>query len=325
MLPAATMLRKVLPIALVIAFLVWVAVYVNENLEAFRPVTQVSWWDGLSVALPFLVIMTGNGMFIATVSRAFHISLTGIEWLSLSFASSFANYFLPLRGGTGIRALYMNRLHGLPFTTFLSTLSIMYLTHTVVNGVLAFAGMAFIASKGGPFNAGLMSFFLLIVAVGLAALFMKVDIQRNYVRFPLAQMVSLIQAWRAVCGNRALLTRVWLLTIAISLASFWQCWAAFDAMSVSISWEGILLYAASKNLAALIGLTPGGLGIVELTSVYLGTVLGYSTVDALSIQGLIRAVALGTLLMFGPFSLFYLRHKINASAQVPTSIADEPR
>lgn len=93
-------------------------------------------------------------------------------------------------------------------------------------------------------------------------------------------------------------------------------------MSVSISWEGILVYAASKNLTTLIGLTPGGLGIVELTSVYLGTVLGYSTVDALSVQGLIRAVALGTLLLIGPFALLYLRHKISVSPRVPASIAD---
>lgn len=318
----APIFRKLLSIGLVAAFLIWVAWYVSANMEAFRPVTQISWRDGIYVVLAFLAIMTANGMFIAVISRAFQIPLSSIEWQSLSFASSFANYFLPLRGGTGIRALYMYRLHGLPITTFVSTLSIMYLMHTVVNSLLALAGMALIASKGGPANIGLMAFFALIVAAGVGAMLIKVDVQRNYVRFPLAQLMSLMRAWRIVCGNRLLVMKVWLLTIAISLASFWQCWAAFDAMSVSISWEGILVYAASKNLTTLIGLTPGGLGIVELTSVYLGTVLGYSTVDALSVQGLIRAVALGTLLLIGPFALLYLRHKISVSPRVPASIAD---
>ena len=75
-----------------------------------------------------------------------------------------------------------------------------------------------------------------------------------------------------------------------------------------------MIYAASKNLASLVGLTPGSLGIVELISIYLGSVLGYGTADALAVQGLIRAVAIAVLLLVGPFALIYLRRRLQSAS-----------
>jgi uncharacterized membrane protein YbhN (UPF0104 family) len=305
-----------------VAFLAWAVSYVSDNAEAFAPVLQVTWLDAAALTLAFLAIMVGNGLFIAVVSHAFRIRLAGLEWLSLSFASSFANYFLPFRGGTGIRALYMNRMHRFPITEFVSTLSIMYLMHIVTNGLLALAGMGMIARNGGPLNLSLMFFFAFVATAGLATMLIRFEIKRNFKSFPLAQIVTLVNAWQAVRADRVLVMKLWLLMLGMTLATVWQCRAAFDALSITLPWEGVVVYAAAKNLASLVGLTPGSMGVVELISIYLGNVLGYSTADALSVQALIRAVAIASLLLAGPSALFYLRRRINARASTQAGTAD---
>ena len=316
------MLRRIVSIAILAVFLAWAAWYVCGNTEAFRPVLQVTWLDALTQTVAFLAIMVGNGLFIAVVSHAFRIRLASLEWLSLSLGSSFANYFLPFRGGTGIRALYMNRVHGFPVTRFVSTLGVMYLMHIVANGLLALVGMGLIARNGGPLNVPLVFFFALVVAAGVGTMFFRFEVRREFYKFPLAQIADLINAWQAVRADRGLVTKLWILMFAMTAATIWQCHAAFGAMSIALPWEGVLVYAAAKNLASLIGLTPGSMGIVELTSIYLGRVLGYSTADALSVQALIRAVAIVSLLLLGPLALIYLSRRVGARIPEQAGAAD---
>lgn len=316
-------IRRLVSAVILVGFFSWAAWFVYHNSAAFAPVLEVTWLDGLNLTFAFLAIMIGNGLFLAIVSGALGIRLLHWEYLSLSFASSFANYFLPLRGGTGIRALYMNRVHGFPIAEFVSTLSIMYVMHSVLNGLLALAAMALIALQGGPGNPGLAAFFALTVAAGAIVMFVDIDLEWENRRFPLAQIGRLSKAWRALRANRVLMLRLWLLMAAMAVATVWQCHAAFSAVSIDLPLEGVFIYAASKNLATLIGLTPGAMGIVELVSIYLGSVLGYSTADALSVQGLIRAVAIVVLLLAGPSAFLYLRRRIAARPDAADDLPTE--
>jgi len=318
----AAMLRRFLSITILVGFLIWVAWYVRGNIEAFAPILDVTWLDGLNLTLAFLAIMIGNGLFISIVSSALGIRLTCREYTSLSFASSFANFFLPFRGGAGIRALYMSRMHSFPVAEFLSTLSIMYLMHSVINGLLALTGMGLIAAKGGPVDLSLTVFFGFIVVAGSAAMFIDFDLESANRRFPLAQLARFTRASRTLRGDRQSMFRLWLLMLAMALATVWQCRTAFHAISIPLPWAEVFVYAASKNLATLIGLTPGALGVVELVSIYLGSVLGYTTADALSVQGLIRAVAIVVLLLAGPFAILYLRRRLAARAPLRADSVD---
>jgi uncharacterized membrane protein YbhN (UPF0104 family) len=309
-----SMLRRILSVTLLAAFLGWAGWYVATRPEAFAPLADVTWTDGLVLTLAFVLLMACNGVFIALVTSAFRIRLQTLEWLALSFASSFANYFLPFKGGTGIRALYMLHLHRFPITEFVSTLGIMYLMHVVVNGVMALVGMGLIATGGGPTNAILLSFFALVSLAGIVIILIDFEIGSHHERFPMRQLARVLAAWRTVRADRALVVKLWSLMLVFALATVWQCRAAFMAASITLSWDGVLVYAASKNLATLVSLTPGSLGVVELISIYLGSVLGYDTADALMVQSLIRAVAIVVLLLVGPFAMLYLRNKLRAAS-----------
>jgi uncharacterized membrane protein YbhN (UPF0104 family) len=304
------LVRRVLSAVILIGFLTWAGWYVYSNAESFLAIAEVSWIDILILVAAFLVIMVCNGLFIMIVSEAFQVQLLVKEWLSLSFAASFANYFLPFKGGAGMRALYMSRVHRLPLVEFVSTMSIMYLMPLVANGLLAIIGMLLIAAYDGAVNLSLLTFFALLTAAGVLLMVVDLSIDSGSQKFLLRQLVRFLAAWHRVRQNRLLVFKLWALTAVLTLAAVWQSYAAFDAASVSLSWRGAMIYAASKNLATLVSLTPGSLGVVELISIYLGGLLGYGTADALLVQGLIRAVAVGVLLLAGPVALLYLRRRL---------------
>lgn len=309
----STVLRAVISMTILVLFFAWVAWYASGNAALFRPLTQVRAVDLAALFLAFLAMMVCNGIFISIVTRAFRIHLRAREWLSLSFASSFANFFLPLRGGAGIRAVYMYQVYRFPVAEFVSTLSIMYLMHVVVNAFLALAGMLVIAWKAGPVNVPLLVLFGSMAVAGSIAMVADVRLNAEHRGFPLAQLSRLLSAWSTVRQDRVLVVRLWLLMMALTSATVWQCFAAFKAAGIELAADGIVVYAACKNLGSLIGITPGSLGIVELISIYLGKILGYGTADALIVQGLIRAVSIVVLLLAAPVAVIYLKHRLRSA------------
>jgi len=190
---------------------------------------------------------------------------------------------------------------------------VMYIMHVVVNGAMALIGMGLIAADGGKANNTLLAFFLLLTLAGILAMTINLKSKADHEWAPLALLHRLFAAWQKVRTNGALVVRMWVLMLVLTMATVWQCRTAFDAVSIPLSTGGILVYAASKNLATLVSLTPGSLGIVELISIYLGGVLNYSTADALSVQALIRSVAIAVLLIFGPFAFLFLQRRIRQS------------
>lgn len=309
------MLRRVFSILLLVIFLIWLFFYVYFNTEKFLVISTVAASDVLILASAFVVILVCSGMFISVISRKFNVYLGITEWLSLSFASSFANYFLPFKGGMGLRALYMSKFHDFPLTEFVTTLSVMYLMHFVVNSLLALVGMQMISMNGGITSATLYIFFASILLISVFIMKCKVNINTTYKDFPMKQLYQLVNAWRKVHEDRILVLKLWGLMLCMTMATVIQCKVAFSSISIQLSWGGIFVYAASKNLAMLVGLTPGSLGIVEMISVYLGNILGYSTSEALLVQALIRSVAIGILLIFGSLAFYLLQQNIRSARQ----------
>ena len=316
------LLRATLSILVVIGFVVWVAWYVYFHHGEFSVITEVSWFDLLLLYGAFLAIVVFNGKLFEAITSAFDVRLGRAEWLMLSAASSFANYFIPFRGGAGMRAMYLAKVHGLSLGSFIATVGIMSLIYAVANGLLALIGIVLIVFSGGPLDVTLTVFFALVTTAGL--MLMKFDWYpgRRPEQFLLKHLHQIFLGWTKIKSKDGLLLKLWMIILGISLASMWQCKVAFEAILAPLSWGGVILYAAAKNLALLISLTPGSFGIVETISIYLGKVLGYTTAQALLVQALIRVVAISSLLVFGPFAVLLLKRRLahfgrKTSVQVP--------
>jgi uncharacterized membrane protein YbhN (UPF0104 family) len=308
-------LRAILTLVPLTALLLWVGWYVWEHQEAFVAITHLSVLSIVPLYALYALALVCNGLLFKVVLDAFGGCSHASEWLALSVATSFTNYCLPVRGGTALRAFYMSRMYHFPLTDFITTLSAMYLIHMVTNGLLALGGLQLAHLTGMTIRWQLVLFFLLVSLGGLFVL--GFDYRRTTVPpcFPLKQLHPILVGWRQVRTMKRLLVQLWIITLLLTLVTIWQCKLAFAAFSLQLSWGGVLLYTASKNLALLVSLTPGAFGIMEGISIYLGGVLGYTTAEALMVQGLIRAVSISTLLLTGPVSLMLLKTRVTTHRQ----------
>jgi len=313
--------RRVIGILLLAAFAVWLAWYISDNAADFRPLADVSVRSILALAVAFIAILAVNGLCVRTVAAAIGRRVDIGESVALSSFSSFANYFLPFRGGAGFRAVYLARVHAFPISTFVSTLGVMYLMHVAINASLALAGIGLARYETGePVDAMLVGFFGCALLGAVIAMLIRFDTSGSFWRSRYVRPATLIiEAWQALRSNRAAVLALWGLMVASTALSAWQCAVAFDAVSVPVSAGGILVYAAAKNLATLISITPGAIGIVEIISIYLGTILGYTTSDALLVQALLRAIAVALLLVAGPISLLRLRVALRQARSTDTA------
>ena len=310
--------RTLLSALILVSFLAWTAWYVIGHRDEFAAITRIPLLTLVTLYILFALMIAANGLFLREVVKAFDIDLKGVEWLAIVIASSFANYFLPARGGAGLRALYLLRLYGFPLTDFVATLGAMYLIHVVVNGLLALAGMIVIYLEGGHFDFVLGVFFAIAIACGCGAMGLRYQPRTPPDRFPMRQIARTLAGWQRLCQNRWLMAKLLGLTLFVALATVCQSKAAFAGCSQPLSWAGACVYAGSKNLALLVSLTPGSLGIVEAMSIYLGRVLDYSTAQALLVQGLIRGVAISSLLCAGPWAFLTLNSRRRERPQMRT-------
>jgi uncharacterized membrane protein YbhN (UPF0104 family) len=217
------------------------------------------------------------------------------EWLSLTVATSVLNHVTPLRGGMVVRAVYLKAHYRFGYVDFLSTLSAMYLMVVFTYGLLGLAGQALLWQQG----AGCDPIALAILAAGAAVsgLLMLVRVRLpRWQAFPLRQMVQVLDGWTLLRRKRSIFWKMMGTTLGFSVLSALEVKLASSAVAVALPWGGVLLYTAGQNLAVLGSLTPVGLGIAELVSIYLGKALGYDISQALMIQALLRAVPLVLLL-----------------------------
>ena len=318
-----TTLRAVFSALIFVSLVIWATWYVSTHQEQFAVVAQVSLLDLLFLYATFIVLLTCNGKIVQIVASAFGVRLKHLECLALSTASSFANYFLPFGGGIGLRGMYLWKLHRLPVTDFVSTLGAMGLMCVAVNGLLAMTGMAVVASVQGHTDVPLFAFFAFMSVVAVVLMTRNFRAGGGARRPAFKRFHQTLDGWRKLRGRADLMAKLGLTTLVFTLLSAWQCKLAFAAISVPLSWGGVLVYAACKNLAAVVSLTPGSLGIVEGVSIYLGTVLGYTTAQALLVQGLVRSVGISTLLIAGPLAILLLRRRL-ARVDRASPIPEEP-
>lgn len=292
------------------AFAAWTVWYVAGHWGEFAAIRQVSLTDLASLYGALVVLLAINGLFLKEATAVFAVDLRPAEWASLSAFSSFANYFLPFRGGAGLRALYLATVHRLHLADFMTMLSAMFLMQAVINACLVLAGMILLSARGGPFDPALGVFFAAVAATALLLAAVPAAALPATARFPWPQFRRVAAGWRRLHQDRPAVRRLWLLSLAFAAATLWQCGQAFSAIGAPLPMDGLLVYAGAKNVAFLAALTPGSLGVVEAMSVYLGRSLDYSPAQALLVQGLIRAVSLSALLVAGPLAFQVLRRRL---------------
>jgi len=298
-------IRKYLSILILIVFGFWATIYIRENSSAFTAITNI---PALSIVTLFIIcfgILVCNGLILKHILRIFKIDSSFKEWMSITIISTAFNFITPFKGGAGFRALYLKRVHQFDLIYFISTFSVMFLVQAFVNSVIGILCFSFFLLKSTPVRPIIGLWFILIIIVSLFILRMNFKFKKSH-KFPINYIVSILNGFAILRKSPSEYRLLIIYTSLYSLLSILHFKITFYSIGINMSWVAVSFYSATQNVAALIPLTPGGLGVLEAISIYISQSLSYSTSEALMVQGLTRCVFLSLVFFLTPFCMRYL-------------------
>lgn len=311
-----------LSFAILLLFALWVVDFAGrhpELLQAFRRVEVVD--VVLLVALTLAMFLT-NGLYTKLTLQAFDVTISVGEVFLLAAGTTAANYLLPIRGGAGIRAVYLKARHRFPLTDFASALSALYLLALLVNGVLGLASVALLRGAGRPFDPWLGALFAgVALLAGALVLFMPALPERG--PRPVVLLARILSGWSRLRAQRGLLASLVAVVLASAALTMVQTRVAFAAFDVALPLADVLFFSAAKGIAVLATLTPGALGIVEWLSVYMAGDLRFTGEEGLLAQALMRGVTVGCAFLLAPVGIrvLGLRYRDSGDASGEQSAA----
>lgn len=333
-------LRHALPLAIAVAACAAIGWYLLCHWEQ---------WRGISMERPGLLAVCGAAGFVALLvpgpifqlmTRRVGAAVGLGESTCLAVMTSAINTFVPLHGGVAARAVYLKKRHGLDLSRFAATfVGYNILRLCAASSLACAAGIWLVWQQGaddglvapGTVSSASVELQLLVVvsaamaAVALGTCFLRPAGWRCFGRRGLQHVgwlqpiFTLHAGWHELVSCPAFLVKVLGLVVLQVLAEVVMVWAAWNAVGAAVTPVAALLVAAFGILTGLTGLTPGGLGLVELVSVAVGATVAVDPTHGIAAGLAARGVGLAILTVAGPPAVFWLaRH---SSMKSPGKVA----
>lgn len=294
--------KKIITLILTIIVLTVISIYLYKNRGIFENLTKIK-----LIFLPIIIALQIiglylNGIFLKILARPFQINLK--EHFSLSIASSFFNLITPLRGGAGLRAIYMKKIHNLSYVHFLASLFGNYLIIFVTASALALiiSGILFIKSR--ILNLPLTLTFLAIFITSIVFIFFPKTFKKE--NFITQKINKVINGWKEILNHPKIIPKLILITFLQFIVSALAIYFIFLSLNQETTILKTLYLAAITVLAVFINITPGSLGITEGLYMISSGVLGITPALSLMIALILRAINTITLFILGPIANYIL-------------------
>jgi len=245
-----------------------------------------------------------TGIFLKVALVAFSKHITIFESFKISILSSVGNYFMPFRGGTGIRAVYFKEKLKISYSYSISSLSGSYVLIFFTNSVIALLSLTIIHIRTNVYSISLYIFFLVIFIITLLLFLYKFPEEifrkkgKSKVLGKLSSIINnVVKGWNFIICNKRILLKLLLLTILnffiVSLITYLE----FKTIKVSIPTMNLLLYVCLSSSSLLISLTPGSIGIKESVLLVFASIIGITNNHVLQIALIDRGVLFFVLLI----------------------------
>ena len=261
--------RHILSALLLVAVIVWGAYYLGRHTAELHLMTTVSApVVALMVAIKVAIFLLSALQLKVQIDGA-GLDMTYRQCLGVSRVSQFTNTVVPVAGGAPVKAIYLNKLHGLSYTAFVALMTVSNIVKLMVGSLYALllllplgaraAGLIFLA--GGLFAAALLFLLVMHRVPGRALAF-----------WPWA--ARLAGEWRVLRANGRLFRRLTLLSVLVSLLASLDVYVSFRAFALAVSPLACGAITAFSTIAAIPNLVPGNLGVRELIYVTMASLYG---------------------------------------------------
>ncbi|MBL7133269.1 MAG: flippase-like domain-containing protein [Phycisphaerae bacterium] len=293
-------------LVVVLGLLAW---YVARNAEDFRAVRDIP-WSTLAAALGLdVMIYVYSAAAIVLTVHLFGPGVGSLEALLLALLTRFGNLLLPLRGGAVVRAVYLNRKHGLTYAHFLAGLSAMLLATMAVSLVCAIGGLGYVGwATGKTFPGAIVLLAAALVAIALTVV-LHPRIGSGEAGGLRGHIQRLLDGYHLVSRHRPSL--LGLLAVSglhvITMAGLYALLLA--AMGKPAPWGLLIVIVALGNISTVLQVTPGNVGVYEGMLAILGSLMGLAPADILAASLAWRVLDTALILVAGPVSSLILTGK----------------
>lgn len=321
--------RKACSISALLLCAFFLASYIERHLSDFESLSNISIIYVFIIGVCCLLALTVNGLFLKVLTIDFGVDLSFLEYFSISIVTSFGNIFLPMKGGAGLRAVYLKSKYNFDYSYFISSLAGNYLVAFNVTSLVALIGMAALYFLDGGFHfltAGIFSTILVLTSWGIFFPPAALDwIPVRGLRDRVNQVLSGWNITRRSSGTVLNLILLTVLNLAVLSLITWLEFAAFamkDASGNSVGFLKSIIFTAIGVFSLLVSITPAALGIREALLMFSSQFLGISPSQALAVSLLDRTINFIVLVLFFGFASFHLKKQLKA--KIPISAAPQP-
>jgi uncharacterized protein (TIRG00374 family) len=285
------------------------AVYFFLNLDNFKPLLDVNVALLGVIALCNIAAISANGLFIKFILQPFGKHISVAESVYVSLISSVGNFFAPVGGGLGFRAVYLKKKHGLPYSEYLSTLSGNYIIVFLVNSFFGLLSLFLLRERTNAQYAVLVAIFgglflvtLVLSLIKLPALKGTRRLKNKYLRTFYNLLIQITGGWNRIVSNKRLMVQL----IGITAFNFLLMLTIARLIMASLHFEigtaELLLFCVLGSLSVFVNITPANLGVKEAIYIFSASVIGFSINQIILIALIDRGVLFITLVFLWFFT-----------------------
>jgi uncharacterized membrane protein YbhN (UPF0104 family) len=244
------------------------------------------------------------------MGRTLEVQLNWWESHSLTIVGRAGNLFTPFRAGAIFRALYMKRVHRMPFARFASMFFGFSLIVFATNALVATLTVIIAFSTHNEINWVLIVFLSFGLAASLFLIGLPANLQWYDGRW-ISRLTAFLQGWHSIRSSQA----SFLSSIIGSLVSLSMFTIAYKVVFAEIAndpgWLACAMVASIGGISRLTQFIPGSLGIYEGVITLLASTYGISPSAGLGAALFFRVCQVATLItLIGP-SWIYLGNRLH--------------
>lgn len=276
--------------------LIFVALAVWFFWEEKDEFSTLEWPSTIAVAMMSVAILLNvflRSVYNFVTARRFAAPVTLMESFMLSVVTTAGNQLLPGSFGSGLRALYMKRVHKFPISYMASGTLVFLVVNVLLVSLVAIMLLFLIQWRLGYGRVDLLLLFPAAVLFIVLALFLARSRDETVIEDRQSWYRSFINSLVVVVTERRLLlTATAIVGLGFVVSSI--AWTAVlrDYAPNTAVVEAFLL-SASQIVSGFVTLTPGSAGFQELSGLYVGRSFSVSVVELLAVLIWVRILRVG--------------------------------
>ncbi|MFH1790691.1 MAG: lysylphosphatidylglycerol synthase transmembrane domain-containing protein [Candidatus Omnitrophota bacterium] len=240
----------------------------------------------------------------------FGLVLPPAEWIGLDSLVSLINH-LPVYGGVLSKAFYLKKQYDFSYARFTSFLGAINLLSFFTLGAAGLICIPMLHFGYGITSRTLVIIFSCVTAIPSIIFFMPVNLNAKAGGNRVVKFVSdMVSQWNALKKSGITVGKLILIQIAVYLVSSLKLYFIFLMLSLKAPFVSCFVITLVSSLAALVPITPAGMGLKEITAGITAKILGISLVEGTMASIIDRVITFFWVAIFGwAFVHFHVNRK----------------